>query len=85
MVRVEMATRSRDCFRRAEGEMTNSREEWALVKMAKVTTGSQSPGGSNKRCMASQLTLTENIRGLNLAAVMCMTVQVTRLSLQLSY
>jgi hypothetical protein len=24
---------------------------------------------------------TENIRGLNLAAVMCMTVQVTRLSL----
>jgi hypothetical protein len=25
---------------------------------------------------------TENIRGLNLAAVMCMTVQVSRLSLQ---
>jgi hypothetical protein len=25
---------------------------------------------------------TENIRGLNLAAVMCMTVQVTKLSLQ---
>jgi hypothetical protein len=48
------ARRCRVWFRRVESEKTNNGEEWAwVVKEAKVITGPQSLGGSNKRCMVS--------------------------------
>jgi hypothetical protein len=44
----------RDLFRRAESEKANNTEERSRdVKEAKVITGPQSLGGSNKRCVLS--------------------------------
>jgi hypothetical protein len=82
---------TRNCLK----EISRRKQNWSQVpderltpgQTGRLTVGRKITATANWKKMKMFTTMdkakpdTENIRGLNLAAVMCMTVQVTRLSL----
>jgi hypothetical protein len=66
-------------------EISRRKKNWPQVPDGRMTTGQTGRLTVGRKLTATALDKakpgTEHIRGLNLAAVMCMTVQVTRLSL----